>query len=1341
MVAGLANGVGTGSSGTTYTLGGGNTFTLLLTTPDNIELSNVYYWQFPANTTAGYNGIWGVNYEDTLFLEIGDAVAVPSQLSTGDYTTTQVAFINAFVSAIVSNGSTYTVFLEDNLGQPVPMTVSSTGLTGFANYTPNYVYGSTRIVVLDSLPATDELVVWGLEGNILEGQIPASYPNNDNPNAIYPIENTVSYLSAFTTPTLDGLGAGVIMLDSNIIGNHADNTVVASYDLGDRHFGSSDVGDLEVVFPTTVGSLFGTTLYDNITTADGGVVVAPLNNTSNLVSGSYYDQYGNPASQGAAITASTTVTGCTTIAGENFIQIQPSTTPVLGQGWQVVGTGIPNGTIVTSVNDNFIYFSNPVSVNSTTATYTFTPMVWGVMVIGQGNTQETVIFNGQYNFLTGSTTGNTITPISIPLAHGQKFIYNHSVGEPVFVANLSTTGFANQHAAGAPILGSADNQTTKTSVQALTADNTAGGEAVELSTTLSLSPNWSQSGSGGGATLGTNLAQAAPAGSTNLYSKTNVILPIEGYNSVYQLDNFFPHDIGRVAGYVPSGTTIVPFAPNGNPLPGTAFFVRIGLDVVGVSSIQSNSSTAVTQSGNCVVLSQPSSVAYQDGTPISLRSLITTAPYMDLMVPHFYLNRSFAGIASTVSATITGIYTPNAPTGAVATALGTISGINGTTGSQTFAYHSGTAPSLGMTMFGDSGIQPNTVVTSVDTVNRVVTVSLPFTQNLSSNTIQFAYEVASNGLSAGTYIQSVGGTFSNGTGTITLQYASGQAAYPTTNGEITLNIDASLYANGEFVSTIYTTPLPAPIAAGTTIYLTYGPYGQEIFTNQAANAGDTSISVNAFPVYNFISTDVNNGVLSDHITGMGYGTVCSFGLVEPLYGNQILTLSAGSNAQNLTVETFEALTTNRVSVTGFYPSYAYDDNLASGSFTANTTFGSNQITFTLASPFTGNITAGNNLITGVSTTANLFAGQVLSATGIPLNSYIVSFSGTNALVMSAYATATATATITPGGPLLGAQLIPNSSTTTFTANATASSTALTGVSSTTGLVVGADIASAVSFTGTITTGSATITGISSTANLFVGEGISGTGIPSTATIASFSGTTALIMSTVATTSATETISSNGVAPSTSGSGFLQSYIVSFSGTNVVNLYDASTVTATSVTFTGSYSVFTTSAFVSSVSGSTITLAGAYADATVTGATFQIQPTQLNVAIPLTLGNETLSEIVYPYTLPVVQTDGSYLIQLASPTANGYDTNTQLSYYATPSAPAAGDVTYDNSTSTIKSYDGTRWNSAQISDMSVTIGMQATSANGNQVSVSLTDLDTGEEAPADTYTNPTVPPTS
>lgn len=1305
-----------------------NTLTLTVDTLSNVELSPVYQWQSTASVTAGYNGIYGVSYTDTLYINVGDAVFIPSNLSS-DYSTSQSGYGNVFVSAVVSNGSTYTVFLEDNLGQPITLLASGSG--SFATYTPNYVYGGSRLAVLETYPASDEMIVWSVDGNASSGSSVVSYPNSDNPNAIYPLEQTVSYLSAFTTPTQDGFGAGVITLASNIIGNHATNTVVASCDEGDRYFGSTTVGDLEVLTPITIGSLFGTTLYDDITTASDGVVIAPLNNTSNLVSGSYYDQYGNPASQGAAVLTSTTVTGCTTIAGQYYIQIQPSTTPVVGVGWQVHGTGIPSGTIVTYLEDIYVLLSNPVAVDSTTASYTFTPSVWGVMVVGQGNTQETVIFNGQYNFLTGSATGNTITPISIGLASGQKFRYNHFAGEPVFVSNLSTTGFANQHAAGAPILGGADDQTTKTSVQTLTADNTAGGEAIALSTTLGLSPNWLQSGNNGISSLGTTLAKSAPSGSTSLYLKGNNVFPANVYGDVYQLDNFFPHDIGRIAGAVASGTTVVPIAPSGYPAPTNGFFARIGTDIVQVSGILSVASTTVSPSGFYMLLASPTNISYQDGTPVSLRYLDTATPITELTVPSFYLNRSFSGIASTTSASITGVYENTPLSGVVSGPLS-----SGSAGSNTYTVN-GTVPSLGMTMFGDSGIQASTVVVSVS--GSTVTLSLPFSQNLTSGTIYFGYEVAGNGIPAGAYISSTSGTFSSGTGTVTLQYASGQPAYPTVNGGVTLNSDASLYSDGEFVYTIYTTPLPAPIPAGATIYLKYGPYGQEIFTTVAANAGDTSISVTAFPVYNFISTNVNNGVLSDTLSGFGYGTRCSYGLITPLHGDQVLIIGSGTTAQEITVENAEPTATEVVPVAPFLPFYNYDDTIASGSFTANTTFGSNQITFTLASPFTGNITAGNNLITGVSTTANLFAGQVLSATGIPLNSYIVSFSGTNALVMSAYATATATATITPGGPLLGAQLIPNSSTTTFTASVSASSKALTGVSSTAGLAVGMEIASAVSFTGTITTGSATITGISSTANLFVGEGISGTGIPSTATIASFSGTTALIMSAVATTSATETISSNGVAPSTLDNGFLESFIDSFSGTNVVNLYDASTVTATSVTFTGSYSVFGIPAFVSSVSGSTITV-NAYADATVTGATFNINPTTLSTSVALTLGNETLSEIVYPYTTPVLQADGTYLITLASPTVNGYDANTNISYYSPPGTPSAGDTRYVNSTNSIEVYDGTRWNTAEISDISVTVGMQASQNNGSQVSVSLVDFSTGDVSPADTYINPQVPPT-
>ena len=1114
-----------------------NTYTLTVDNTTNLSLSTSSSWT--GTYTNGYNGITGVSPSATQYISVGDAVALPpnvfptfpAQANTNlNFSITQGSYSNAFVSAVVSNGTTYTVFLEDTQGDPYSFATNLSSSGTFTNYTPSYVAGNSRLVVLGIDASINEIDVWAVDGSdVLLGGNTTSYPNGDNQNAIYPVENTVSVYSAFTTPTSDGQGAGVVTVKGNIVGNHAPNTIVASYDEGDRYFGSDTVGDVETITPTTVGALFGTTLATDLTSVSKSVIVNPLNNTGNHeVGGTYYDQYGNVASQGAPSLTGVTVSNCIVVSGENYITA-PQTSKDVTVGWLASGTGIPRNTFVSAIRGSQIYLTSNISVSSTTANITFTPQVWGVMIVGKGGTQEALIFNGSYTFLSGLSSGNTTSPISVPLATGQAFQYKHFAGEPVTVANITTSGFVNQHAQGAPILGSAEDSVNLQGKQTLIADNSAGAVSTLNSTTLLTSPTWLESGSNGSASMNNRFTKATPSGSTILSIANNDLFPSSTYNNVFNTGNFCPPEIGRVAGFV-SGTSVagtsyfVPFVPSGKPLPQGNWFARIGTDVVQVSGVSITDDTSITPSGYfLLVTTSGNNIPYFDGTPIHLKSLDIKTTYDSLTVPHFYLNRSFSGIASTVDSRITSVSVSSPISSFVsATAAGTGAG------QTTFTYtYASSDPMVGMEMFGYHSIPPNTIVTAVDVANSLVTFNNPLTEPIySGSIIYFAFAVRGNGIPTGTYIQTYSGGGGGYTPSVYLMYASLLPSYPTVNGAVTFNIDASLYVSGVSVETIYTTPQTCAMDSGMNLYLKYGPYSQTVTTSAAIAIGDTTISVNAFvPAFNFISSDVTDGVLTDSIAGVGFGTLGTFSLYAPLQKNQVLVLGSGTTTQQITVHAPVAPFATDISVEPFTPNYNYDDATLPALYTGTAAIGSSEIT---------------------------------------------SFS------------------VSPGFPAIGTQLVST--------------------------------------------------------------------------------------------------------------------------------------------------VFDTATFVLSVSGSTVTVSTPANSDSDGFDLFYVYPTTFTSPTPLTITSGKNYETVYPYTIPARQTDGTYEVQIASPTINSYDVDAILALYAPPASPEAGDVRYVPQTDTLEKFDGTDWRKASVASVSIISAIQGADGGGDKHSISLVDTTTNTVAPSDTYVN-------
>jgi hypothetical protein len=266
------------------------------------------------------------------------------------------------------------------------------------------------------------------------------------------------------------------------------------------------------------------------------------------------------------------------------------------------------------------------------------------MIVGTGETQETLLFTNNPIFQSGTSKGNKDSLVSYLPVAGQTYTYNHYAGEPVMVANITTEGFTKQHAKGAPVLGSADIGTqARTS---LVATNYAGNTAITAQTQMGVSTPWSVSGVGdGSASFSATLTKPVVAGDTTLNINSNDLFP-SLYPDVYQSNTFCPPEIGRVAGYVASGVRIIPYVPTGGT-PTDKFFIDIADDVYEVSGVSSDTS------GYYINLVSPTTQAYADLSAIHLDSYVVGDTYSDLTLPHFYINRSFAATTTAGSTNMT----------------------------------------------------------------------------------------------------------------------------------------------------------------------------------------------------------------------------------------------------------------------------------------------------------------------------------------------------------------------------------------------------------------------------------------------------------------------------------------------------------------------------------------------------------------------------------------------------------------------------------------------------------------------------------------------------------------
>jgi len=197
----------------------------------------------------------------------------------------------------------------------------------------------------------------------------------------------------------------------------------------------------------------------------------------------------------------------------------------------------------------------------------------------------------------------------------------------------------------------------------------------------------------------------------------------------------------------------------------------------------------------------------------------------------------------------------------------------------------------------------------------------------------------------------------------------------------TFKVSSSL-SIGKTYSSLPVTPLPCSIPVGTTLYLSFGNYVQNLTVTSLGSAGDTTLSVTAFqPRYNFSTTSYSYGVAVGLTGGYGYGASITTGLNADLYTGQVILLQANNSTDlttPVTVKSYTRMTSRTIETMPFVSPYAYDGQSVGFSTTANFTGGSDQVTSVGS---TGGLTIGQQVFsTCLPTTAQCFITAISGTT-------------------------------------------------------------------------------------------------------------------------------------------------------------------------------------------------------------------------------------------------------------------------------------------------------------------------------------------------------------------------
>ena len=273
--------------------------------------------------------------------------------------------------------------------------------------------------------------------------------------------------------------------------------------------------------------------------------------------------------------------------------------------------------------------------------------------------------------------------------------------------------------------------------------------------------------------------------------------------------------------------------------------------------------------------------------------------------------------------------------------------------------------------------------------------------------------------------------------------------------------------------------------------------GNTFSTQVYANAEDTATDAITGQT-DVLGPEADNGTALDNASNFPYGFGTSMGLA--VYGGQVYPIWAGNFD--------EASLVNNVAVGNALSIYYQPMVIAAGPRIISSTMGPVAAS---TDDFTGTLTTGSSLVTGVTSTAGLFAGEEVAGPGLPSGVTILTIDSSTSITLSTLATASGAESLTASADAFqqAQQTGQLSFTVTFDRPINAPNTA---------------------FTGTLALNQDVVTGITSTAALFVGESIIGNGIPLDTTITSINSATSITLSKNATVSGAESLTPVSFTP-------------------------------------------------------------------------------------------------------------------------------------------------------------------------------------------------------------------
>lgn len=504
---------------------------------------------------------------------------------------------------------------------------------------------------------------------------PTLYSNGDSPNGIWSYDDTI--YSGGTIDILAGTtsGSGAIGFSgSTLLYNHMAGMPVGAYIDGTRYIGSSEVGDLEGIMPSSIGSKVGGTLNQAAMAGATSFIVGPNPTTNSNIGGwDTVDQYGNSTSGGYVplITNGSTFSFSGTVATNSKVitAVTNASHLAIGQTVTVDGGGTGNqfvGAEIVSISGTSVTVSTAYQGTGATGTKYSKTLISTIgslrtVVIGQGTNQEMVSVIPPSNVVgntytqtsygqTADGSGNANAPMIWQIANGQSLQYDHDAGDTVVTPNFVYSGGGSTiaHAQNAPVLGSPDLAqaydsttlvTNYSAAPSLVASNNSSLLSVEADVELALDDPWRDSGVQGSPNISTTLVNSLQSGDTTLSVTSNDGFPTSYTTVMPSGINILPPEVGRLTTSLSSGASTASVAFSTDWVPDSLpCFVTIGQETLAITSIGVSGSTA-TLSFNA-----PAASTHPAMSPIHLYSFPTDVQYTKVDAPTFYLSSGLTAL-------------------------------------------------------------------------------------------------------------------------------------------------------------------------------------------------------------------------------------------------------------------------------------------------------------------------------------------------------------------------------------------------------------------------------------------------------------------------------------------------------------------------------------------------------------------------------------------------------------------------------------------------------------------------------------------------------------------------